>query len=72
MAKQDARDTRSVFLVLPWHFIRETQEREKDFTRNGGTLAVPLPNFAAIDVQGFCANLPFSDVTGCLLSARLG
>jgi hypothetical protein len=56
----------------PGRTDREIEEREKDFLRNGGTLGVPLPNFAAIDVHGFCANLPFSDVTGRLFSVRLG
>ncbi len=52
VAEQDARDTASVFLVLPWHFLREMQEREKEFIDNGGTLAAPLPTPTAIDRHG--------------------
>ena len=32
-------------LILPWHFIREFTEREKDFVNNGGKLIVPCPKF---------------------------
>jgi hypothetical protein len=36
------------FLVLPWHFLREFQEREHEFLRAGGRFIVPAPHFALI------------------------
>ena len=36
------------FLVLPWHFIKEFQERETDFLKKGGKFIVPLPSFQVI------------------------
>lgn len=35
-------------LVLPWHFINEFCEREKDFLNSGGTFIVPCPKFELI------------------------
>lgn len=35
-------------LVLPWHFIDEFMEREKDFLDNGGQFIVPCPRFEVI------------------------
>lgn len=35
-------------LVLPWHFISEFKEREKDFLIGGGKFIVPCPNFEII------------------------
>jgi hypothetical protein len=35
-------------LVLPWHFINEFREREKDFSRGGGKFIVPCPTFEII------------------------
>ncbi len=35
-------------LVLPWHFISEFVEREKDFLINGGKFIVPCPEFKII------------------------
>jgi len=35
-------------LVLPWHFISEFVEREKDFLRSGGKFILPCPNFEVI------------------------
>ena len=35
-------------LVLPWHFINEFKEREKDFTSYGGKFIVPCPKFEII------------------------
>ena len=32
-------------LVLPWHFIKEFVEREKEFVDNGGKFIVPCPKF---------------------------
>ena len=38
------------FLILPWHFIKEFKEREKDYLKNGGKLLVPLPQFKVIEM----------------------
>lgn len=35
-------------LVLPWHFINEFKEREKDFLERGGKFVVPCPKFEII------------------------
>jgi hypothetical protein len=35
-------------LVLPWHFISEFIEREKDYLGRGGKFIVPCPNFKII------------------------
>lgn len=35
-------------LVLPWHFINEFVEREKEFLDNGGKFIVPCPKFEII------------------------
>lgn len=31
------------FLILPWHFLKEFEHREKDFLNRGGKFIVPLP-----------------------------
>jgi SAM-dependent methyltransferase len=36
------------FLVLPWHFIEEFQDREKNYLLGGGRFIVPLPHFTLI------------------------
>ena len=36
-------------LVLPWHFIDEFIEREKDYLNSGGKFIVPCPKFEIID-----------------------
>ena len=35
-------------LILPWHFINEFKEREKDFLIGGGKFIVPCPKFEVI------------------------
>ena len=35
-------------LILPWHFINEFEEREKDYLINGGRFIVPCPKFKII------------------------
>mgnify|MGYP003343688824 FL=1 len=35
-------------LVLPWHFINEFKEREKDYLKSGGHFIVPCPKFEII------------------------
>jgi 2-polyprenyl-3-methyl-5-hydroxy-6-metoxy-1,4-benzoquinol methylase len=36
------------FLVLPWHFIEEFKQREKDFLLAGGRFILPAPHFTLI------------------------
>ena len=36
-------------LILPWHFINEFKEREKDYLINGGRFIVPCPKFEIIE-----------------------
>lgn len=36
-------------LVLPWHFINEFKEREKDYLQNGGKFIVPCPKFEIME-----------------------
>lgn len=35
-------------LILPWHFINEFVEREKDYLNSGGKFIVPCPKFLVI------------------------
>lgn len=35
-------------LVLPWHFINEFKNREKDYLKSGGSFIVPCPKFEII------------------------
>lgn len=35
-------------LILPWHFIKEFQEREAEYIRKGGKFIVPCPQFKII------------------------
>ena len=49
VSEEEARAARpDYFLVLPWHFIKEFEERETGFLNNGGKLIVPLPTFKII------------------------
>lgn len=36
------------FLVLPWHFIREFQAREKRYLMSGGRFILPAPHFTLL------------------------
>lgn len=36
-------------LVLPWHFIHELKDREKDYLAGGGKFIVPCPKFEVIE-----------------------
>jgi len=40
------------FLVLPWHFLPEFQERERAFLDAGGAFIVPLPSFQIVGKRG--------------------
>jgi SAM-dependent methyltransferase len=49
ISEEDSRRARpDYFLVLPWHFLREFQQRERDFFRGGGKFIVPVPHFTLI------------------------
>jgi SAM-dependent methyltransferase len=49
ISEEDARTANpEYFLVLPWHFLDEFREREKNYLLNGGRFIVPLPYFALI------------------------
>lgn len=39
------------FLVLPWHFLPEFIERERNFLQAGGKFIVPLPEFKVIGAE---------------------
>jgi ubiquinone/menaquinone biosynthesis C-methylase UbiE len=50
ISEEDARKANpDYFFVLPWHFITEFKEREKEFIKRGGKFIVPLPTFQVID-----------------------
>jgi hypothetical protein len=34
--------------VLPWHFMREFQQREREYLHSGGRFILPAPHFAVI------------------------
>lgn len=36
------------FLVLPWHFVKEFRDREKEYLLSGGRFIVPLPHFTLV------------------------
>jgi len=49
VSEDEARHSKpDYFLVLPWHFLNEFREREKDYLVSGGRFIVPLPHFALI------------------------
>lgn len=50
VSEEDARRNKpDYFLVLPWHFLKEFIERERDFLLSGGKFIAPLPEFVIID-----------------------
>lgn len=49
--EQARKDKPNYFLILPWHFLKEFKEREKDFLNSGGKFIVPLPEFKIISSQ---------------------
>ncbi len=46
---QARKDRPDFFFVLPWAFIKEFREREKEFYKNGGKFIVPLPDIKIIE-----------------------
>ncbi len=48
-SEDEMRKAKSDYLlVLPWHFISEFREREKEYLNSGGKFIVPLPQFRVI------------------------
>lgn len=43
--EQSRKEKPDYFLILPWYFIDEFRNREKEYLENGGKFIVPLPNF---------------------------
>jgi hypothetical protein len=52
VSEEDARAHADDFLILPWHFLPEIRERERDFVARGGKLVAPLPEPRFIDSAG--------------------
>ena len=49
VSEEEARAAKpDYFLVLPWHFIEEFIQREKDFLKRGGRFILPAPHFTLI------------------------
>jgi NDP-4-keto-2,6-dideoxyhexose 3-C-methyltransferase len=49
VSEDEARRTKpDYFLVLPWHFLNEFREREKEYLHGGGKFIIPLPRFDLI------------------------
>jgi SAM-dependent methyltransferase len=52
VSEEEARAYADDFLVLPWHFLKEMCERERDFLGRGGQLLAPLPEPCVVDAEG--------------------
>jgi hypothetical protein len=49
LSEQDVRDMKPDYLlILPWHFINEFKQRERQFLLDGGKFIVPCPQFQII------------------------
>jgi hypothetical protein len=49
VSESEARASRpDYFLVLPWHFLDEFQQRERDYLRAGGRFILPAPHFSIV------------------------
>jgi hypothetical protein len=49
VSEEEARAQRpDFFLVLPWHFVEEFEQREKAFLLEGGRFILPAPHFTLI------------------------
>ncbi|MBI2559338.1 methyltransferase domain-containing protein [Candidatus Woesearchaeota archaeon] len=51
MSEEEARKKADYFLVLPYAFLNEFLEREKEWLEKGGKFIVPLPEFRVIKYQ---------------------
>ncbi len=53
VSEEEARNKKpDYFLALPWHFMPEFLEREKNFLKNGGKFIVPLPECKIVGMVG--------------------
>ena len=53
ISEEDSRAMKpDYYLALPWHFLDEFLEREKDFLARGGKFIVPLPEVHEVDGSG--------------------
>lgn len=52
VSEEEARLYANDFLVLPWHFLAEISQRERDFIARGGRLIAPLPEPQLVDSSG--------------------
>jgi NDP-4-keto-2,6-dideoxyhexose 3-C-methyltransferase len=49
ISEEQARVANPDFLlVLPWHFLKEFREREKNYLMSGGRFIVPMPHFTLV------------------------
>lgn len=49
-SEEEMRKTKPDYLlILPWHFINEFREREKDYLQSGGKFIIPCPKFEIIE-----------------------
>jgi intein/homing endonuclease len=46
--EDDVRDKADYFFLLPYSFLKEFMEKEKDWRAKGGKFIVPLPNFRVV------------------------
>lgn len=54
LSENDVRKMKPDYmLVLPWHFISEFTEREKEYLNGGGKFIVPCPKFEIIGKDGY-------------------
>jgi NDP-4-keto-2,6-dideoxyhexose 3-C-methyltransferase len=52
VSEEEARAHADDFLILPWHFLEEMREREREFLARGGKLLAPLPEPRVVDRAG--------------------
>ena len=64
--EQARREKPDYFLVLPWHFLKEFMERERDFLTSGGKFIVPLPQFRIISKE-----VPVELISGAISRAKM-
>ncbi|MCX6983472.1 MAG: class I SAM-dependent methyltransferase [Lentisphaerae bacterium] len=49
VSEANAREAKpDFFLVLPWHFLEEFKNREREYLLSGGRFIVPMPHFSLI------------------------
>jgi len=52
VSEAEARAHADFFLLLPWHFLPDIRNREREFLERGGKLIAPLPDPRVIDSTG--------------------